>query len=65
LKKPKPAIVLLALALRGIRLDMGLKYVLVVPFAVGLAFLLDMLSRDCYLPGIFCEFRESEVGGKR
>jgi hypothetical protein len=35
-----PSIILLALALRGIRLDMGLKYVLVVPFAVGFAFLI-------------------------
>jgi len=35
-----PSIVLLALALRPIRFDMGLKYLLSVPFAVSLAFLL-------------------------
>jgi len=33
-----PTIFLLALSLRGIRLDMGLKYLLVVPFAVAAAF---------------------------
>jgi len=38
-----PAIVLLAFALRGIRLDMGLKYLLVVPFAVSFAFLVGYL----------------------
>jgi glucan biosynthesis protein C len=41
-----PAIFLLALALRGIRLDMGLKYVLVVPFAVGLAFLVGYIVKQ-------------------
>jgi hypothetical protein len=40
-----PAIILLAFALRGIRLDMGLKYVLVVPFAVGFAFLVGYLVK--------------------
>lgn len=34
-----PSIIFVALVLRGIRLDMGLKYVLVVPFAVSFAFL--------------------------
>ena len=38
-------IVWLAVALRGIRLDMALKYVLVVPFAVGLAFLTGYLVK--------------------
>ena len=38
-------IVGLAIALRGIRLDMALKYVLVVPFAVGLAFLTGYLVK--------------------
>jgi hypothetical protein len=38
-------IVLLAVALRGIQLDMALKYVLVVPFAVGLAFLAGYLVK--------------------
>jgi hypothetical protein len=40
-----PTIVLVALALRGIRLDMGLKYVLVVPFAVGAAFLVGSIVK--------------------
>ena len=40
-----PAIILLAIALRGIRLDMGLKYVLVVPFAVGFAFLVGYIVK--------------------
>jgi hypothetical protein len=40
-----PVIVLLAVALRGINLDMGIKYVLVVPFAVGLAFLTGYLVK--------------------
>jgi hypothetical protein len=40
-----PAIFLLALALRGIRLDMALKYVLVVPFAVAAAFLVGYLIK--------------------
>jgi len=40
-----PTIVLLAIALRGIRLDMALKYVLVVPFAVALAFLVGYLVK--------------------
>jgi surface polysaccharide O-acyltransferase-like enzyme len=34
-----PTIFLVALALRGIQLDMALKYVLVFPFAVAAAFL--------------------------
>ena len=39
-----PAVIVwLAVALRGIRLDMALKYLLVVPFAVGLAFLAGYL----------------------
>ena len=38
-------IVWLAIALRGIKLDMALKYVLVVPFAVGLAFLTGYLVK--------------------
>jgi hypothetical protein len=40
-----PTIFLLALALRGIRLDMGLKYVLVVPFAVAAAFLVGYVAK--------------------
>ena len=40
-----PTIVLVALALRGIRLDMGLKYLLVVPFAVAAAFLVGYLIK--------------------
>jgi peptidoglycan/LPS O-acetylase OafA/YrhL len=40
-----PTIILVALALRGIRLDMGLKYVLVVPFAVAAAFLVGYLIK--------------------
>jgi glucan biosynthesis protein C len=40
-----PSIVVLALALRGIRLDMGLKYVLVVPFAVAFAFLVGHIVK--------------------
>jgi glucan biosynthesis protein C len=40
-----PTIFLLALALRGIRLDMGLKYVLVVPFAVAAAFLVGYITK--------------------
>ncbi len=40
-----PVIVWLAVALRGIKLDMALKYVLVVPFAVGLAFLTGYLVK--------------------
>jgi hypothetical protein len=40
-----PVIVLVALALRGIRLDMGLKYVLVVPFAVAAAFLVGYIVK--------------------
>jgi hypothetical protein len=39
------AIVLLAVALRGIRLDMALKYLLVAPFAVAAAFLLGYLVK--------------------
>jgi glucan biosynthesis protein C len=35
----QPVIVLLMLALRGIRLDMGLKWLLVAPVAVSLCFL--------------------------
>jgi len=38
-------IVWLAIALRGIKLDMAIKYVLVVPFAVGLAFLTGYLVK--------------------
>jgi peptidoglycan/LPS O-acetylase OafA/YrhL len=38
-------IVYLAVVLRGIKLDMALKYVLVVPFAVGLAFLAGYLVK--------------------
>jgi hypothetical protein len=37
---------LLALALRGIRLDMGLKYLLVVPFAVAAAFLVGYIAKQ-------------------
>ena len=40
-----PVIVLVAVALRGIKLDMALKYVLVVPFAVGFAFLTGYLVK--------------------
>lgn len=40
-----PTIFLLALALRGIQLDMALKYVLVVPFAVSAAFLVGYLVK--------------------
>jgi hypothetical protein len=40
-----PTIVLVALALRSIRLDMGIKYVLVVPFAVAAAFLIGYLVK--------------------
>jgi hypothetical protein len=40
-----PTIFLLAFALRGIRLDMGLKYLLVVPFAVAAAFLVGYLIK--------------------
>ena len=40
-----PTILLVALALRGIRLDMGLKYLLVVPFAVSAAFLVGYLIK--------------------
>ena len=40
-----PSIILLAFAFRGIRLDMGLKYVLVVPFAVGFAFLVGYIVK--------------------
>jgi hypothetical protein len=41
-----PIIFLLALALRGIRLDMGLKYLLVVPFAVAAAFLVGYIAKQ-------------------
>jgi hypothetical protein len=41
-----PVIVLLAIALRGIRLDMGLKYLLVAPLAVGLAFLVGYIAKQ-------------------
>ena len=41
-----PSILLLALALRPIQLgDMGLKYVLVVPFAVAFAFLVGYVAK--------------------
>jgi hypothetical protein len=40
-----PTIVLVALALRGIRLDMGIKYVLVVPFAIAAAFLVGYVVK--------------------
>ncbi|MFC2020588.1 acyltransferase family protein [Chloroflexota bacterium] len=40
-----PVIVLLALALRGIQLDMALKFVIVAPFAVGLSFLAGYLIK--------------------
>jgi hypothetical protein len=40
-----PTIFLVALALRGIRLDMALKYVLVVPFAVAAAFLVGYITK--------------------
>ncbi|MFC2014231.1 hypothetical protein ACFLU8_05130 [Chloroflexota bacterium] len=40
-----PVIVLLALALRGIQLDMALKFVLVAPFTVGLSFLVGYLLK--------------------
>jgi hypothetical protein len=40
-----PTIFLLALALRGIRLDMGLKFLLVVPFAVAAAFLVGYIIK--------------------
>ena len=38
-------IVWLAIALRGIKLDMGFKYVLVVPFAVAAAFLVGYIVK--------------------
>jgi surface polysaccharide O-acyltransferase-like enzyme len=38
-------IVLLALALRGIQLDMAIKFVLVAPFAVALSFLVGYLIK--------------------
>ncbi|MFC1901701.1 acyltransferase family protein [Chloroflexota bacterium] len=38
-------IVLLALALRGIQIDMGLKFILVAPFAVALSFLVGYLIK--------------------
>lgn len=44
-----PTIFLVALALRGIRLDMALKYVLLVPFAVAAAFLVGYVVKK--LPG--------------
>jgi hypothetical protein len=40
-----PVIVLLALALRGIRLDLGLKWVLVAPVAVSLSFLVGYVVK--------------------
>ena len=40
-----PVIVLLALALRGIQLDLALKFVLVAPFAVALSFLVGYLIK--------------------
>jgi len=40
-----PTIFLIALALRGIRLDMALKYLIVVPFAVAAAFLVGYLIK--------------------
>ncbi len=41
-----PTIIMLAIALRGIRFpDMGLKYVVVVPFAVSAAFLVGTITR--------------------
>jgi hypothetical protein len=40
-----PTIFLVALALRGIRLDMALKFVLVVPFAIAAAFLVGYLVK--------------------
>jgi glucan biosynthesis protein C len=40
-----PVIVLLALALRGIRLDLGLKFVLVAPLAVSLSFLVGYVVK--------------------
>jgi hypothetical protein len=40
-----PSIILLAFALRSIRLDMGLKYLLVVPFAVSFAFLVGFIVK--------------------
>jgi hypothetical protein len=41
-----PTIFILALALRSIRLDMALKYVLVVPFAVAAAFLVGYIVKE-------------------
>ena len=40
-----PSIILLALVLRPIRLDMGIKYLLVVPFAVAFAFLVGYVIK--------------------
>ena len=40
-----PTIFLVALALRGIRLDMAIKYVLVVPFAVAASFLVGYIVK--------------------
>jgi len=40
-----PVIVLLAIALRGIRLDLGLKFVLVAPVAVSLSFLVGYVVK--------------------
>jgi peptidoglycan/LPS O-acetylase OafA/YrhL len=54
----QPVIILLALVLRGIRLDLALKWVLVAPAAVSLWFLVvDTSSGDCHLPGVFCNVR--------
>ncbi|MFC2052421.1 acyltransferase family protein [Chloroflexota bacterium] len=40
-----PVIVLLALALRGIQLDMAIKFILVAPFAIALSFLVGYLIK--------------------
>jgi len=40
-----PTIILVAFALRGIKLDMGLKYLLVVPFAVAASFLVGYIVK--------------------
>jgi len=40
-----PTIILVAFALRGIRIDMGIKYVLVVPFAVAASFLVGYITK--------------------
>ena len=46
-----PVIVLLALALRGIQMDMALKFVLVAPVAVALSFLVGYLIKKLPFAG--------------